>query len=68
MPFFGILQESNFFLSQTYCYTVLPGFGEGLLENGMTNSGKPSVYYLVSGSHSGFTNKFYYQSKKVKVL
>lgn len=36
--------------------------GGSLLENGMKNSGKPSAYYLISGSHSGFTDKFYYQS------
>lgn len=34
----------------------------GLLENGIIKSGKPSAYYLISGSCSGFVDKFYYQS------
>lgn len=66
MPFFGVLQEYPFtFLSQNCCYTILPGFGhwgEGLLENEMINSGKPSAYYWISVSHSGFADNFYYQS------
>lgn len=43
MPFFSVLQEyPSIFLSQTYCYTVLPVFGHwggGLLQNEMINQG-----------------------------
>lgn len=44
------------------------GTGGGLLDNEMTISGKLSTYYLFSGSHSGFTDKFYYQTCTFKFL